>query len=263
MSGILDDQRYVPSSDSFAFKHTMLMLNTNQMEAKKKLSSLISIEKTGLLSIHFKNLIDATNKPIREKIQSLFEIQGNQSKSLNFFVVTTPSVLGYSFNPASFYFVVSDEDKIENCAVEVHNTFNESHLYILNSPVAHSSISSKYTHEKQFHVSPFIGREGNYEFEFELTRTYLKIEITLLLNGEPIICTRYLGELIPLTKKHLFLNIRQLIFTVLLTESRILKQAYKLYFRKKLPFFNKPTPVAMTKNALSRGFISRLKIPFV
>ena len=154
-------------------------------------------------------------------------------------------------------------DKIENCAVEVHNTFNESHLYILNSPTAGSSKSSKYTHEKQFHVSPFIGREGNYEFEFELTATYLKINITLFHNNQPIISTRYLGELIPLTRKNLFLNIRQLIFTVLLTESRILKQAYKLHFRKKLPLFNKPIPLAMTKIALSRGFISKLKIPFV
>ena len=241
----------------------MLMLNTDQMQAEQRLCSLISVEKTGLFSIHFKNMIDETNRPIREKIQRLFEIEENQSKSSNFFAVTTPSVLGYSFNPASFYFVVSDEENLENCAVEVHNTFNESHLYILNSPTARTSKSSKYTHEKQFHVSPFIGREGNYEFEFELTATYLKISITLFHNNQPIISTRYLGELIPLTRKNLFLNIRQLVFSVLLTESRILKQAYKLYFRKKLPIFNKPIPLAMTKIALSRGFISKLKIPFV
>ena len=263
MSGILDHQRYGPSSDSFAFKHTMLMLNTDHLESDKKLCSLISIEKRGVLSINFKNMIDATNKPIGEKIQRLFKVEGNQSKSSNFFAVTTPSVLGYSVNPASFYFVIGDEEKIENCAVEVHNTFNESHLYILNRPIARSSKSSKYTHEKQFHVSPFIGREGNYEFEFELTASYLKIGITLLQNNQPIISTRYLGELIPLTKKNLFLNIRQLIFTVLLTESRILKQAYKLHFGKKLPLFRKPIPLAITKIALSRGFISKLKIPFV
>jgi DUF1365 family protein len=239
------------------------MLNAEHLESDKKLCSLISIEKAGVLSINFKNMIDATNKPIREKIQRLFKVEGNQSKFSNFFAVTTPSVLGYSFNPASFYFVISDEEKIENCAVEVHNTFNESHLYILNAPIGRSSKSSKYTHEKQFHVSPFIGREGNYEFEFELTASYLKISITLFQNSQPIISTRYLGELVPLTKKNLFLNIRQLIFTVLLTEFRILKQAYKLHFRIKLPLFNKPIPLAMTKIALSRGFISKLKIPFV
>ena len=58
-------------------------------------------------------MIDATNKPIGEKIQRLFKLQGNQSKSSNSFAVTTPSVLGYSFNPASFYFVINDEDYIE------------------------------------------------------------------------------------------------------------------------------------------------------
>jgi len=239
------------------------MLDTAQMEAGKKLGSLISIEKKGMLSIHFKNMIDATNNPIREKIQRLFEIEVNQSKSSNFFAVTTPSVLGYSFNPASFYFAVNDEGKMEHCAVEVHNTFNESHVYILNSAVSSSSESSKHTHEKQFHVSPFIGRSGHYEFEFELTATYLKIEITLFQNNQPVISTKYLGELISLTKKNLLLNIGQLIFTVLLTESRILKQAYKLYFRKKIPLFNKPVPLSKTKIALSRGFISKLKIPFV
>ncbi|MDC0035076.1 DUF1365 domain-containing protein [Chloroflexi bacterium] len=263
VSGILSHQRYGTSSNSFAFKHTMLMLNTDQLEAGKKLCSLISIEKTGLLSIRFKNLIDETDKPIKEKILRLFEIEGNQSKSSSFFAVTTPTVLGYSFNPASFYFVVSGEGNIENCAVEVHNTFNESHVYILNAPVTSSPKSSKYTHEKRFHVSPFIGREGNYEFEFELTSTYLKIGIVLLQKNHPVISTGYLGELIPITKKTLFLNAGQLIFTVLLTEFRILKQAYKLYFRQKLPFFRKPTPLPTTKTALSRGFISKLKFPFI
>ena len=114
MSGILDHQRYGPSSHSFRFKHTMLMLNTDHLESPKKLCSLISIEKTGVLSINFKNMIDATHRPIGEKIQHLFKIEDNQSKSTNFFAVTTPSVLGYSFNPASFYFVVSDEENLEN-----------------------------------------------------------------------------------------------------------------------------------------------------
>ena len=263
VSGILTHQRFDESSNSFSFKHTMLMLDAEQIGSSDKLYSLISIEKIGLLSIHFNNLIDNTSKPIREKIHRLFELKGKQSTSSNCFVLTTPSVLGYSFNPASFYFVVSNQGKIENCAVEVHNTFNESHIYKLNSPIVNSSKSSKYTHEKQFHVSPFIGREGHYEFEFKLTATYLDIGITLLQNNKPIISTRYLGELIPLTKKNLLLKIRQLIFTVILTEFRILKQAYKLYFRKRLPLFHKPIPLAMTTIALSRGVISKLKIPFV
>jgi len=241
----------------------MLMLDTKQVESADKLCSLISIEKKGLLSIHFKNLIDDTNNPIGEKLRRLFETEVNQLKASNFFVVTTPSILGYSFNPASFYFQTTDKGSIENCAVEVHNTFNESHIYILNSSVGGPPKPNKYTHEKQFHVSPFIGREGNYEFEFKLTATYLKITITLFQENQPVISTRYLGELIPLTKKHLFLNAGQLIFTILLTEFRILKQASKLFFRQKLPVFRKPTPLPMTKTALTRGFISKLKIPFI
>ena len=46
-------------------------------------------------------------------------------------LVTNPRVLGYQFNPASFYLCRSAADKLECVVVEVHNTHGERHLYTL------------------------------------------------------------------------------------------------------------------------------------
>ena len=263
IKGILSHKRFGISSSSFNFRHTMLMLDSNVFVSDQKLPSLISVDKIGFLSLNQKKLINNTNKDVKKKIRDIFELKEDTSNGTNSFVVTTPSVLGYSFNPASFYFVLSENNAIKYCAVEVHNTFNESHIYKLNRPSENTGKTTKFLQEKKFHVSPFIARTGDYEFEFKLCPSYLKISITLFQNDNPVLSMLYLGELIPLTQKALILNIFPLLSTVLLTEYRILKRAYKLNFIEKLPFFKKPPPLPETRRALSRGLISKLKIPFL
>jgi hypothetical protein len=51
--------------------------------------------------------------------------------------------------------------------------------------------------------------------------------------------------------------------SVFLTELRILIQAFKLKFKLKFHFFPKPFPVDKTVKSPARGFISRLKFPFL
>jgi len=84
-------------------------------------------------------------------------------------LICMPRILGYTFNPVSFWLCHDKEGALRAVLCEVHNTFDERHTYVC-AHQDHSPITSKDTlrGEKCFHVSPLLKREGNYDFQFDL-----------------------------------------------------------------------------------------------
>lgn len=79
-----------------------------------------------------------------------------------------PRVLGYVFNPVSFWLCHDTEGNLRAVICEVHNTFGECHSYLCTFP-DQRIINKKDVLEakKLFHVSPFLEREGHYTFRFD------------------------------------------------------------------------------------------------
>jgi DUF1365 family protein len=260
--GRLDHIRNSPSSRGFGFKHTMILLNLSNHIRKSHLPWPLKNSKYGLISIFNGNHIDFQNKPLIEKI--IANTKGSKiriSKSDTIFVLSAPSVIGYSFNPASFYFVFDDKEIFKGSIVEVHNTFKESHLYELSS-VFNSSTRFEDSNIKQFHVSPFLDRKGYYKFEFSITPEKFDIRIGLFEDDNLVFSSNYRGVFIKLTTVNLLKTLPKLLSTVGLTEIRILTQAAIIFFIHKMPFFEKPNRLKGTSDSPAIGFISKLKIPF-
>ena len=108
-------------------------------------------------------------------------------------ILTTPSVLGHVFNPATFYFQIDNEkDIVELIIVEVNNTFGEGHTYILNKLDTNKN-SYTYHDKKNFHVSPFADMEGEYKFKFILNNEYISTQIDLIKDNSPFIVANFTG----------------------------------------------------------------------
>lgn len=84
-------------------------------------------------------------------------------------LLTQPRVLGYVFNPVSFWLCYDARDNLTVVVAEVTNTFGTRHSYVCHkadmSPIG---ASDRLTAQKQLHVSPFQPREGGYEFRFDI-----------------------------------------------------------------------------------------------
>ncbi|KAF8246548.1 hypothetical protein K440DRAFT_553272 [Wilcoxina mikolae CBS 423.85] len=83
------------------------------------------------------------------------------------YIVTTPSFLGYSFNPVSYYYLYSATQELKLVVLEVNNTFGEKHVYVLRAdsptnPPARKGYAFAGTMEKVFHISSFNHRSGSY-----------------------------------------------------------------------------------------------------
>lgn len=79
------------------------------------------------------------------------------------FLLTQPSLLGRSFNPVSFYFV-GDKKRISHAVAHINNTpWDEHHAYVL--PIR----SGHWQFKKNFHVSPFLEMDVDYDWKFDIS----------------------------------------------------------------------------------------------
>lgn len=118
-------------------------------------------------------------------------------------LVTMPRVLGYIFNPVSFYFCYNNNEEILAVICEVHNTFGEQHTYLcVNSDQSPITSNQWLAAEKIFHVSPFLERTGSYKFRFDFKSKNLGIWIDYYdENKRKQLATSLTGSLTPLTKQ--------------------------------------------------------------
>ncbi len=80
---------------------------------------------------------------------------------------TFPRVLGYVFNPVSFWICTRTDGKVQAVIAEVNNTFGERHCYLLHKDSGEELLSGEtFTSKKVFHVSPFCEVRGEYHFRF-------------------------------------------------------------------------------------------------
>ena len=75
-------------------------------------------------------------------------------------MLTQPRVLGYVFNPVSFYWCYRGDGSLACMVAELNNTFGERLPEVLRGPDLH------YEHRKRLHVSPFFGLDQSYEYAF-------------------------------------------------------------------------------------------------
>ncbi|MGH2997773.1 MAG: DUF1365 domain-containing protein [Gaiellaceae bacterium] len=75
-------------------------------------------------------------------------------------LLTQPRVLGYVFNPVSFYWCYRRDGSLACMVSELNNTFGERLPELLRGD------RLRYEQEKRLHVSPFFGLDQTYEYAF-------------------------------------------------------------------------------------------------
>lgn len=167
---------------------------------------------------------------------------------------TFPRVLGYVFNPVSFWFCHRADGALRAVVCEVNNTFGERHCYLL----AHDDgrplrWGEELTATKVFHVSPFCAVSGRYRFRFMLARSdaHTSAEpprfVARIDHDDahgPLLLTSIEGRLAPLTDRALLRAFFGYPGFTLGVIGRIHWQALRLWL-KRVPFFRKPEPPAV------------------
>ena len=193
------------------------------------------------------------------------------------YLVTAPRFFGYSFNPVSFWYIYDREHELKRMVLEVNNTFGERRMYLLDgsSPCSPSYKSdsqqssadegseiesanaskSKFTDVwmKDFHVSPFNSRKGSYALKAQNPFPTVFHDDPRIDNTITLKSSKDHGKLVArLFSTGKSLDPDQLGFfgtawfvlswwwVGLVTFPRILREAGKLFFKRKLHVWFRP-----------------------
>jgi len=187
-------------------------------------------------------------RPLLEWIDGVLRAEGIDDADGEVWLHTFPRVLGYVFNPISFWLAHRRDGALRAVVCEVNNTFGERHFYLLaqedRQPITYGATLSA---RKVFHVSPFCAVKGDYRFRFLVTdgrdggRPRFLARIDVDDEDGPLLVTSLAGALEPLSVARLaraFVAYPAFTLGVIV---RIHWQALRLWL-KRVPHFIKPTP---------------------
>lgn len=153
-------------------------------------------------------------------------------------LVCLPRVLGYVFNPVSFWLCYS-AGVLTHVLCEVNNTFGETHTYLCDIS-NHADEDGYCSANKVFHVSPFLPRNGQYMFRFKINATDMAIQIDYYSDeGKKQLITNLSGHLHPIHTKNWARAFFCYPFVTFGAVALIHWQAVKLFWKKQ-KFFRKP-----------------------
>ncbi|MFN8392779.1 MAG: DUF1365 family protein [Bdellovibrionota bacterium] len=200
--------------------------------------------KPGLLSLWDTDFLRGKSGTVLEKLQAYLTELDISKEWTRIELVTSPRFLGYVFNPVSFFlFYEQDPRKPNLLMAEVNNTFGETHLYVAEAdPTNAVRRARKFTAKKEFHVSPFYDREGQYSFTVDRSESALDIRVNLIRENVIVFTSSIKGELQPVSSVSAPRLLALAAARSWWTLPKIVWQATLLRFRRKLPVFSKPAP---------------------
>ncbi|HET8710172.1 MAG TPA: DUF1365 domain-containing protein [Spongiibacteraceae bacterium] len=165
-----------------------------------------------------------------------------------------PRVLGYVFNPASFWLCHDRNNALVAILVEVRNTFGGHHCYLIHNPDGQPLREDQtFLVKKQFHVSPFFNVEGTYQFRFQIDRTINSILIEYSDEAGKLLMASISGKPALWSSTALFSALLKMPLLTFAVTLRIHWQAIKLWI-KGAPFYGAkpPSPTSLPIRTTSK-----------
>lgn len=248
--------RLGPKKHRFHYNVFMFYIDLDEVNELSGKLWMFSKNKFNFFSLrdkeHLQLPIDApdTTKSIREQIECYLSDHNIHIGNGKIMLLTNLNVLGYNFNPVSFYFCYNEQGQPLCAIAEVGNTFGEMKPYLLNA----QQFDGKKFHLntiKYFYVSPFIDHDTSFDFQLEIPGDKLNIRIDDIKDGERFFISTLTGNKKELNNGNLLLYSIRFPFITLKIITLIHWNALKLWM-KKIPFRRKGENQELQQNVYRR-----------
>lgn len=226
----------------FVYPLAFLRVPLSAMHDCRHWLGLFGINRRALFAVHAADHGPRDGRPLLPWLQHSLAAQGVNFPLGEVVLQTFPRLLGYVFNPVSFWFCHDTDGQLRAVLCEVNNTFGEQHNYLVRHadlrPIASGDCLST---RKVFHVSPFFPVAGSYHFRFLAQANTVGVNIEYRQQGETTLLAHVGGRTRPLTAAALLSALLRYPFMTLGVMVRIHWQALHLW-RKGARFYRKPAP---------------------
>jgi DUF1365 family protein len=174
---------------TYELEHDVLYfaLDLDELDEVARRTRLISRNRRNVVALWDGDHLPTPATDLRADFLAHLRAEGLAPDGWSVMLVTIPRVLGYEFNPASFFLCRDERGFLRVVVVEVHNTFGERHLYTLRRSGDDGPFIASM--DKAFYVSPFIEMHGRYTVHVRDERPGLRIAIAERQDGSHLLST--------------------------------------------------------------------------
>ena len=230
--------RLKPKRHEFSYPVFMLYLKLDELQETAKTTWGLSHNHWNLFSIHDRDHIDlGIPGGITPNLLAWLEKQGKTfPEKPEIYLMTFPTVLGYGFNPISFYYLYSRENKLIAVVAEVVNTFREMKLFLIDNCDANGIWNARL--KKNFYVSPFSDPGLEFDFRIGAPEKTWRVNIDDYEHEERIFLSSIRGKAYPFSSSRMLWYFLKYPFLSFFIIGRIHWHAFLLW-KKGIPFFQK------------------------
>ncbi len=244
--------RFSPQAHRFLYRIFMFALDLDELEALHRRLRFFSFNRRNLYSFREGDFLptgeplhnpsaapgsSATPAGLKARVLAYLAGRDITLDGGRVMLVTLPRVLGYLFNPVSFYFCYDRAGRPVAALAEVTNTFKEMKPFVLGPETRQGGAFALRT-PKYFYVSPFTDMDVAFDFTLRVPAEKLSVQIDDYDAGQRTLTSSLTGSRRPLTDATLAWFTLKYPFITLKVITLIHWNALRLYL-KRVPWFAK------------------------
>jgi DUF1365 family protein len=237
--GWLRHRRFSPARHEFTYPIFMVCLDIDRIPEMMSISPFTGCNRWNWASFFDEDHFGEPHLGLRERLARDRSTQFAPLPEGKILLLTHLRYLGYNFNPVSFFYCHNSAGTLETIVAEVNNTFGETHNYWLGAGPQTNDHSFHCKFQKEFHVSPFLGMDQQYDWRFASSGDSIVIQTNSYENGSRVFDATVRLEPREWTRKNLHAILRSYPWMTLKVIRAIHWQAVRLWW-KKVPLVHHP-----------------------
>ncbi|MGD2074422.1 MAG: DUF1365 domain-containing protein [Gammaproteobacteria bacterium] len=227
----------------FAYPVFSFLLDIDRLAETAGSCRLFSYNRRNLFAFYDRDHGARDGSPLRPWVERHLTGQGIDLDGGRIQLLCFPRLLGFTFNPLSLWYCHRSDGALVAVLCEVHNTFGESHGYLLHDRGRALVGSVRAAQRKSFHVSPFLPMDLRYRFRLSRPGSRLHLAIRCYREDAPTMAAAHTAEALPFSDAALVRTFARTPFMTFKVVAMIHWQAFKLWLRR-ARLYHKPAPPA-------------------
>jgi DUF1365 family protein len=241
--------RFFPKKYLFDYRFFWTKFDLDELDELHRSTYFFSRNAFNLISFYDRDHIYLGHESTKDNIDAFLKENDIKDDIIRIELVTNPRILGYTFNPVSFYFIETKAQPY--LVIEIGNTFHELKPYLVRPENKNAEGEWTFTTPKFFYISPFTSLENMMTFRIRRNDKSLVINIDDFAKDQLELRASFTGKALPWSSQNLVKLFLGYPFITLRIIWSIHYHALRLYLLK-IPFWKKSDNPHLQKDLFVR-----------